>query len=573
MKTISVFARGTLGVLEAGIRQSGPGSTARNPFLVKGRTPSAYFLRGGDYASRQFSTTCPRTRKNPEELNLTDSPDISGVDKESVRRKPGVKKNVEKTPEALVKDSTCSSDGTDASRSVLEADDGPSDEASFAFAFDIDGVLLHQSEPLPGATDTLKFLQANKIPFILLTNGGGKHEHERVLELSTKLGVPLTTDNFVQSHTPFSELHKLKNKNVLVTGSNAAKSREIAEAYGFTKVITPADILMADPTIWPFDPLLESVYASTARPLPQPIYKNYPHMKWNKHIARDYLRIHAVFVFNDPRDWALDIQIITDLLLSHCGVLGTYSALNGAKGSWQNDNQPRIFYSNADLLWASKHPLPRLGQGAFQAALAGVWANVKGNLGGTGPSYHPGLFCTRFGKPVPKTYRFAERVLMRHRADLLGPEVASRRRLRTVYMVGDNPESDIAGANNYRGRSQVGADWLGILVKTGVFNPDVLSTLQHKPEIIVDDVFRAVRWALNREKWQGPPLSRATAEAEEDAAVRENHQAAVEENAILEENVAKGKVLQDDGNVVEEAKISEDGDEVVAEGEAIKEGK
>ncbi|KAH8838589.1 hypothetical protein MCOR27_010004 [Pyricularia oryzae] len=446
---------------------------------------------------------------------------------------------------------------------VIEADNGrPSDEASFAFAFDIDGVLLHQSEPLPGATDALRFLQANKIPFILLTNGGGKHEHERVAELSAKLGVPLTTGNFVQSHTPFSGLNRFMDKNILVTGSDAAKSREIAEAYGFTKVITPADILMANPTIWPFDPLLESVYASTARPLPQPIYNKNPYMKeWPKRLSRDNLQIHAVFIFNDPRDWALDIQIITDLLLSHSGVLGTYSAANSVNGKWPEDKNPWLFYSNSDLLWASKHPLPRMGQGAFQAALAGVWADISDTLGVRGSGVRSGPRCTRFGKPIVQTYQFAERVLMEHRRQLLGEEVANHRHLRNVYMVGDNPASDIAGANAFKGKSRIGTDWWGVLVKTGVFNPDISMPLQHKPKMIVDDVFEAVKWALGREQWRGPPLVMATREA----AVGESHEGLVE-------NMAKGDLLQGDGNVVE-GKIIKDGEEVVVEGETIKEGK
>ncbi|TLD22443.1 hypothetical protein PspLS_08146 [Pyricularia sp. CBS 133598] len=563
MKTLSVFGRGTLGVLENGGRQRAPGNTIRHSFLVNGRTSAASLLRRGDRSSREFSTTCPRSENSSKGVK----PAVmrGPLDFVKIPKSRSFAKTL-KLP--FVKEK-------DASTGVVEADDGPTDEASFAFAFDIDGVLLHQSEPLPGAVDALRFLQANKIPFILLTNGGGKHERERVAELSAKLGVPLTTDNFVQSHTPFSEIDKFKEKNILVTGSNAAKSREIAEEYGFTKVITPADILMANPTIWPFDPLLESVYASTARPLPQPIYNKYPHMEeWSKHIARDYLRIHAVLVFNDPRDWALDIQIITDLMLSHRGVLGTYSATNGTDSEWQQDEQPRIFYSNSDLLWASKHPLPRMGQGAFQAALAGVWAKIKGNLGGTVALLRPGPNCVRFGKPMPKTYRFAERVLMRHRSQLLGPEVATARRLRTVYMVGDNPESDIAGANNFKGQSEIGADWLGVLVKTGVFNPDVLTPLRHKPEIIVDNVFKAVRWALSREKWQGPALLRADGEHAAETAVGESPEAAVEEDVIQNdgEGVAKGELLEGDGKVVE-AKIVEDGEGVVVEEEMLKEGK
>lgn len=82
--------------------------------------------------------------------------------------------------------------------------------------------------------ESLKFLNEHNIPFILLTNGGGKHETERVEDLSDKLGIQLTTDNFVQSHTPFQELVEgpdgLQDKTILVTGANADKCRTIAQA-------------------------------------------------------------------------------------------------------------------------------------------------------------------------------------------------------------------------------------------------------------------------------------------------------------------------------------------------------
>lgn len=91
------------------------------------------------------------------------------------------------------------------------------------------------SEPIHGATESLKFLQDHNIPFILLTNGGGKPEADRVRDLTEKLGVPLTTDNFVQSHTPFRELvdgpDGLQDKTILVTGSNPERCRGIALGY------------------------------------------------------------------------------------------------------------------------------------------------------------------------------------------------------------------------------------------------------------------------------------------------------------------------------------------------------
>ncbi|KAI1211829.1 putative HAD superfamily hydrolase [Annulohypoxylon truncatum] len=356
----------------------------------------------------------------------------------------------------------------------------------FAFAFDIDGVLLHVAKPIPGATYALKQLQKRNIPFILLTNGGGKHETDRVKDLSNRLGIELTTDNFVQSHTPFQELvhhghnsEGLRDKNILVTGSDAAKCRDIAERYGFKNVIIPADILAAQPTIWPFEPLMKEVYAATARPLPSPNPK-----------------IDAIFVFNDPRDWALDIQIIADLLLSQQGVLGTYSPKNGnadlPNEGWQRDGQPPLFFSNPDLFWSAAYPLPRFGQGAFQAALAGVWDEVTGG--------RAELERTTIGKPHARTYGFAERVLNAHRARMLsadGPDKLEP--LKRVYMVGDNPASDIRGANEYV--SPLGTRWKSILVRTGVWSPERGGSPAYEPDVIVKDVREAVDMVLAREAW------------------------------------------------------------------------
>ncbi|KAI1433570.1 HAD-superfamily subfamily IIA hydrolase [Xylaria sp. CBS 124048] len=365
----------------------------------------------------------------------------------------------------------------------------------FAFAFDIDGVLLHVAKPIPGATETLKYLQHHNIPFILLTNGGGKHEHDRVQDLSERLGVPLSTDNFVQSHTPFRELvdtawgehpDGLGEKNILVTGSNPEKSRLIAETYGFKSVITPADILAAHPTVFPFETMLKSHYAATARPLPSPNPK-----------------VDAIFVYNDPRDWALDTQIILDLLLSEGGVLGTYSPKNGRAEhenyGWQTDGQSALYFSNRDLFWSATYHLPRFGQGAFQAALAGIWRQITAGKAE--------MRRTTIGKPYARTYEYAERVLGHWRTALLkrsgdgsaDPAVEARP-LSRVYMVGDNPESDIRGANEFA--SPRGTQWSSLLVRTGVWSKERDGEPRHKPTAIANDVKEAVEWALEREGWR-----------------------------------------------------------------------
>ncbi|RAL61845.1 hypothetical protein DID88_002908 [Monilinia fructigena] len=287
----------------------------------------------------------------------------------------------------------------------------------FAFAFDIDGVLLRSSSPIPGASEALNLLYSNNIPFILLTNGGGKHESARVTEL------------------------------ILVTGGDGDKCRKVAEMYGFTKVVTPGDILMAYPTIWPFNQIFSDYY------------------------------------------------IVLDLLLSEKGILGTHSSKNGdtslPNNGWQQDGQPKLYFSNPDLFWATNHHMPRLGQGGFQASLEGVWNATTGGAK---------LERTVIGKPHSATYKYAERVLNNYRTHMLGGNGEIKRKvphLKRVFMVGDNPESDIRGANDFE--SSHGTDWTSVLVKTGVYQSGTVPA--YKPKVIVRDVYEAVKWALDQEGW------------------------------------------------------------------------
>ncbi|TKA80045.1 hypothetical protein B0A55_01755 [Friedmanniomyces simplex] len=352
----------------------------------------------------------------------------------------------------------------------------------YAFAFDIDGVLLRSSNPLPGAHEALTYLQRHRIPFILLTNGGGKSETERVSELSEKLNVELNVDMFVQSHTPFAEMHEYKDKTVLVVGGDYDKCQLVAkEHYGFQNVVTPGDLLCAYPDIWPFSKVFMDYYKSFAKPLPKP---------FNPANPAESLKIDAIFVYNDPRDWGLDSSILLDLLLSSQGHLGTLSKKNGDASlpnrGYQQDGQPALFYSNPDLWWASSHPLPRLGQGGFRVAFDGLWKSVTGGAK---------LEHTIFGKPYQPTYEFAERRLRAHWKALF-EQVGLNDPLKRVYMVGDNPESDIRGANEYQ--SPHGSKWRSLLVQTGVYREGAVPSCE--PTVIVKDVGEAVRWAVEDAK-------------------------------------------------------------------------
>ncbi|KAF2839048.1 HAD-superfamily hydrolase [Patellaria atrata CBS 101060] len=355
----------------------------------------------------------------------------------------------------------------------------------FAFAFDIDGVLVRSSDPLPRAHKALSYLQSQRIPFILLTNGGGKHETERVEELSKKLEVPLDTSNFIQSHTPFADLNQYKEKTVMVVGGDEDKCRVVAERYGFKSVVTPGDILVAHPEIWPFSAHLIPSYKEHARALTRQICSN----------ADESLRIDAIFVYNDPRDWGLDATIILDLLLSRKGILGTISSKNNDKTlpnrGYQQDSQPPLYFSNPDLWWAAKYHLPRLGQGGFREAMEGLWTAITG-----GREKGVELKKEIIGKPYFKTYEFAEKILNRYREELFHGQAPGK--LSRVFMVGDNPESDIRGANNFE--SPLGTEWFSILVKTGVYEEGEPPSCE--PKAIVGDVLDAVQFAVDKSGWR-----------------------------------------------------------------------
>ena len=362
----------------------------------------------------------------------------------------------------------------------------------FGFAFDIDGVLLRSSKPISGAIQALNYLQANDIPFILLTNGGGKHESHRIDDLNSKLllNQPLKVSHLVQSHTPFARyVHPtlqhpdgLRDKPILICGGDGDHARHTAQHYGFKSVILPGDIFAHDPAIWPFSRNFTDYHASYAKPLP---------------CSPEDLKIHAIFVYNDPRDWGLDIQLISDLLLSRQGYLGTYSAKNNDRSLPNNgylqDGQPPIYFSNADLLWAAAYHLNRLGQGGFQAALEGVWNALTG-----GEREGAKLHRTVIGKPFGETYEFAEtRLVDNLRGN--GVVIEGGKGLKKIYMIGDNPESDIRGANTFE--STRGIEWVSLLTRSGVYQDREGRSPSWAPRVIVDTVYDAVRYALEDSGW------------------------------------------------------------------------
>ncbi|VDB95371.1 unnamed protein product [Peniophora sp. CBMAI 1063] len=330
-----------------------------------------------------------------------------------------------------------------------------------AFAFDIDGVLIRGSLVIPEAKRALAILEGDnefnkKIPYVLMTNGGGVGEADRCRRLTKTLGVEIKPSMLIQAHTVLREkATAYADQNVLILGGKRNQLREVAESYGFKNVWTPLDVKASNPHVWGFYDLTPEEAASS------------------KTFDFAQTPISAAFVFHDPRNWALDIQILLDVILSG-GYIGK---------PWSHSSNPQtspvdLVFCNPDLIWKSDFPVPRLGQGAFREAFQSVFKAV------TGEEYR----YTQYGKPTKPSYDFARKML-EDRLRALGAHQTADKGF-AAYMIGDNPESDIAGAN--------GAGWGSVLVRTGVYE-DAQGPPAHQPTHIADNVLDAVQWAMMKE--------------------------------------------------------------------------
>lgn len=79
-------------------------------------------------------------------------------------------------------------------------------------------------------------------PYIFVTNGGGKTEEERCIQLSNQLQMEVSPGQFICGHTPMRELAQ-KYHTVLVVGGEGEKCREVALGYGFQDVIVRHPLL------------------------------------------------------------------------------------------------------------------------------------------------------------------------------------------------------------------------------------------------------------------------------------------------------------------------------------------
>ncbi len=372
--------------------------------------------------------------------------------------------------------------------------------ASYAFAFDIDGVIVRGPETIPEAIQAVNLLNGDnrykiKIPFIFVTNGGGRSELKRCQDLSKRLNTDIKRDQIIQGHTPMKDLVDT-HKTVLVIGGVGNDCRKVAQEYGFEDVVTPLDIMRWKPSVTPYHTLTKEEYECTEE--------------------RDFdkTNIEAILVFADSRNWATDQQIILELLMSKHGRMGTVSP--------SFNEGPQLYFAHSDFVWATNYNLTRYGMGALQISLGALFKAHTGKE----------LKMIRFGKPQKDTFKYTTKVLSKWRTEALQKHVDEGNHdspleeteydsdelvvdddsddydeeplslhfsahaltlppASTVYFVGDTPESDIRFANSHD------ESWYSILVKTGVYQDGAIPS--YKPKHICDNVLEAVKFAIERE--------------------------------------------------------------------------
>eukprot|EP00069_Balaena_mysticetus_P014990 bmy_08987T0 len=289
---------------------------------------------------------------------------------------------------------------------------------TFGFLLDIDGVLVRGHQVIPAAREAFRRLvdpQGQlRVPVVFVTNAGNILQCSKAQELSALLGLQVEPDQVILSHSPMKLFSQHHDKRMLVSGQGPLV--ENARTLGFKHVVTVDELRAAFPVLDMVD--------LQRRPKTTPVR------------------------------WETSLQLIMDILLSD-GNPGTGLA------TAPYPHLP-VLASNTDLLWMAEAKMPRFGHGTFLLCLEAVYRKVTGR-----ELCYAGLM----GKPSLLTYQYAEGLLARQ---------AARRGwaapIRSLYAVGDNPMSDIYGANLFHQHLQT--RWEGaarsctsILVCTGVYSP------------------------------------------------------------------------------------------------------
>ncbi|NXB26872.1 HDHD5 hydrolase, partial [Rhagologus leucostigma] len=324
---------------------------------------------------------------------------------------------------------------------------------SFGFLFDIDGVLVRGKTPIPAARTAFRKLVNSQgqflVPVVFVTNAGNCLRQKKADQLSHLLGVPISQDQVMMSHSPLRMFKRYHEKCVLVSGQGPLL--DIAQDLGFCQPIT-IDTLREK------RPLLDAVD-----------HDRRPNVL---HSPEQLFSLSTVVLFGEPVRWETSLQLIIDVLLT-----------SGYPGNpYEQENYPHIpvLACNMDLMWVAEAQSPRFGHGTFMVCLENIYKKITGR---------ELKYEALMGKPSRLTYQYAEHLI---RAQAL--QRSWEQPIQTLYAVGDNLMTDVYGANLWENElaSAAAAHCRSVLVCTGVYNPHTEVPLDTR-DSITETVFHGHR--------------------------------------------------------------------------------
>jgi HAD superfamily hydrolase (TIGR01456 family) len=320
---------------------------------------------------------------------------------------------------------------------------------NFGIVCDIDGVLIKDGLPIKGAKEAVESWQSNpRAQLLFVTNSGGITEKHKAKKTNEQIHISneksITENQMIVAHTPMKGLvasfNQAKKRVLYVAREEKEMEKMLRENYGFKHVVSFSEFANDHAYLLPYT------------------HKNHPNFLASQNTDNDR-PIHAIFLLDAPVMWDDTLQVLCDLLMS-----------DGRVGHLVDKQQVELFIANPDFVYAGNYKLPRLTQGAFRECLCHLYKKLTDRH----------LKFTEYGKPYKVTYDYAK-------------ELIKDKNCRTVYGIGDNPDSDIMGANN------AGPNFFSILVRTGVFQGEGNSET-HPAKYVCHSIAEAYKFIEERER-------------------------------------------------------------------------
>lgn len=157
-----------------------------------------------------------------------------------------------------------------------------SENCEFGFVFDIDGVLVRGKTILPQTKQCIKQLTDKNgnftVPTIFLTNAGNELKSSKAAKLSNLLGIKISPDQVVMSHSPLKLLKNFHNKRCLISGQGPVV--DIAKNLGFTSVITIDELRQYYPHLDVVDHKRRNFAVNFILKKKKKFYKFFSHVFW-----------------------------------------------------------------------------------------------------------------------------------------------------------------------------------------------------------------------------------------------------------------------------------------------------